>query len=428
MTEIRLGIAGLGVVSQGLLSIIKDNAELIFRRTGVLLRVVHVASRSAKADVDLLGANFSLSLDALWQDPSVDVVVELIGGIDDAKKLIQASLANGKRVATANKAVIALHGDELIDFEAPGRLKFEASVAGSIPIVQLLQKSLVANRFGHLIGIINGTCNYILTAMEEKSLSFDEALSEAQKLGFAEADPTFDVEGIDAAHKLTILLSLAFGVNFDFKKIHVEGITSITEEDINYAAELGYRIKHLGIIKSSDEKLEARVHPTLIQNTELLANVLNEKNAILVRGDASGDMLFAGPGAGSLPTASAVVSDLVGFGLEGSSEVGGGGEVFPLPTPPQMGVVDVISTSHYLRIPSEDKPGIFAKIAGILSSHGISIEAVIQKEAKDSSTHVSIVILTNQIIESIMIKAVSAIQELREVSGEIVNIRVENMS
>ncbi len=429
MKELRLGIAGLGVVAQGLLSIIKNNGRLIAQRTGTQLKVVRVSSRSAKPEVDLLGARFSTSVDELWNDPDIDVVVELMGGVDDARDLIVNSLGHGKKVVTANKAVIALHGNELINDETMRRLKFEASVAGAIPIIQMLQNALVANQFAQIVGIINGTCNYILTAMEEKSLSFDSALQEAQELGFAEADPSFDIEGIDAAHKLTILLSLAFGMRFDFKKIYVEGITSICEEDIHYAKELGYRIKHVGIIKNEGQILEARVHPALIPKEELLASVLNEQNAVYVKGDSSGDLLFGGPGAGSLPTASAIVSDLIAFATD-SRRVGSEltrAEAIKESTY-ELVSIDRVCIPHYLRILAQDKPGIMAKITSILSEFNISIEAVIQKESGGSLSHVSVVILTNAVTEAVIREAVINIEDLQEVSKGVVNIRMESMS
>jgi homoserine dehydrogenase len=429
LKELRLGIAGLGVVAQGLLSIIQNNGQLIAQRTGTWLKVVRVASRTEKPEVDLLGASFSKSVDELWKDPDVDVIVELMGGVDTARDLIVNSLNNGKKVATANKAVIALHGDELINDETTGRLKFEASVAGAIPIIQMLQKALVANQFAQIVGIINGTCNYILTAMQEKSLSFDSALQKAQELGFAEADPSFDIDGIDAAHKLTILLSLAFGRPFDFEKIYVEGITSISEEDIRYAEELGYQIKHVGIIKNEGQLLEARVHPALIPKEQLLASVLNEQNAVHVKGDSSGDMLFSGPGAGSLPTASAVVSDLVAFATDDEKPISETNIVESInESSYELVSMDRVCVPHYLRILTEDKPGIMAKITSILSEFDISIEAVIQKGLGISLSHVSVVILSNAIRESVMREAVANIESLSEVSKGIVDIRIENMS
>ena len=424
MKELKIGIAGLGVVAQGLLDIVRNNGALIAERTGVSINVVRVASRSKRPGVDLMGAEFSESIDDLWKDSQVDVVVELMGGVDVAKNLINSALASGKRVVTANKAVIALHGNELLDEETKHRLKFEASVAGAIPIINLLQGSLVPNRIQQLVGIINGTCNYILTAMEQQSLSFESALKKAQELGFAEADPSFDIDGIDAAHKLTILLSLAFDVPFDFQKIFVEGIRSIAAKDIIYAGELGYRIKHVGILRNDGGRIEARVHPALIPKEQLLANVLFEQNAVSVIGDASGSMLFSGPGAGSLPTASAVFADLLDFGSDsqGSSKEKASPPTF------ELVAMDQVCVPHYLRINVLDKPGIMAEVTKILSESEISIEAVIQKESEDESDNASIVILTDSVEEHVMQKAILTIGSLPEVSKGVVDIRLEGMS
>ena len=424
MKELKIGIAGLGVVAHGLLDIVRNNGALIAERTGVSIKVVRVASRSERPGVDLVGAEFSKSIDDLWKDSQVDVVVELMGGVDVAKNLINSALASGKRVVTANKAVIALHGNELLNEETKNRLKFEASVAGAIPIINLLQGSLVPNRIQQLVGIINGTCNYILTAMEQQSLSFESALQKAQELGFAEADPSFDIDGIDAAHKLTILLSLAFDMPFDFQKIFVEGIRSIAAKDIIYAGELGYRIKHVGILRNDDGRIEARVHPALIPKEQLLANVLFEQNAVSVIGDASGSMLFSGPGAGSLPTASAVFSDLLDFGSDsqGSSKEKTNPRTF------ELVAMDQVCVPHYLRINVLDKPGIMADLTKILSESEISIEAVIQKESEDEIDNASIVILTDSVEEHVMQKAILTIGSLPEVSNGVVDIRLESMS
>ena len=424
MKELKIGIAGLGVVAQGLLDIVRNNGALIAERTGVSIKVVRVASRSERPDVDLVGAEFSKSIDDLWKDSQVDVVVELMGGVDVARNLINSALASGKRVVTANKAVIALHGNDLLDEETKNRLKFEASVAGAIPIINLLQGSLVPNRIQQLVGIINGTCNYILTAMDQQSLSFESALQKAQELGFAEADPSFDIDGIDAAHKLTILLSLAFDVPFDFQKIFVEGIRSIAAKDIIYAGELGYRIKHVGILRNDGGRIEARVHPALIPKEQLLANVLFEQNAVSVIGDASGSMLFSGPGAGSLPTASAVFSDLLEFGSDSQSS----NKEKANPPNFELVAMDQVCVPHYLRINVLDKPGIMADVTKILSESEISIEAVIQKESEDESDNASIVILTDSVEEHVMQKAILTIGSLPEVSKGVVDIRLENMS
>tara|TARA_A100001011_G_scaffold388319_1_gene467698 strand:- start:456 stop:1742 length:1287 start_codon:yes stop_codon:yes gene_type:complete len=428
LKELKIGIAGLGVVAQGLLEILRNNGTLIAERTGVSIKVARVASRSERPGVDLMGAEFSKSIDDLCKDSEVDVVVELMGGVEVAKDLIHSALASGKKVVTANKAVIALHGNELLNEETRNRLKFEASVAGAIPIINLLQGSLVSNRIQQLVGIINGTCNYILTAMEQQSLSFESALQKAQELGFAEADPSFDIDGIDAAHKLTILLSLAFDMPFDFEKIFVEGIRSIAEKDIIFASELGYRIKHVGILRNHDGRIEARVHPALIPKEQLLANVLFEQNAVSVIGDASGRMLFSGPGAGSLPTASAVFSDLLDLGSDNGLKPQSLRKESTKPLALELIMMDEVCVPHYLRINVLDKPGIMADITKVLSESEISIEAVIQKESENESDNASIIILTNAVEEHVMQKAILTIDSLPEVSKGVVDIRLESMS
>ena len=428
MKELKIGIAGLGVVAQGLLDIVKNNGPLIADRTNVLVKVVRVASRSEKPGVDLMGATFSKSIDDLWRDPEVDVVVELMGGVDVATNFIKSSLSASKKVVTANKAVIALHGNELLNEETSNRLKFEASVAGAIPIINLLQGSLAPNRIQQLVGIINGTCNYILTVMEQQSLSFESALQKAQELGFAEADPSFDIDGIDAAHKLTILLSLAFDLPFDFQKIFVQGIRFITDKDITFADELGYRIKHVGILRNDGGRIEARVHPALVPKDQLLANVLFEQNAVSVIGDASGSMLLSGPGAGGRPTASAIFSDLLDFGLDNSSVLDGVSKDNVAKRAFELTTMEQVCVPHYLRIDVLDKPGIMADITKVLSESEISIEAVIQKESEDDTENVSIAILTDAVQEHVIQKAISTIDSLPEVVEGVVDLRLESMS
>jgi homoserine dehydrogenase len=423
--QVRIGIAGLGTVAQGVLGIIKDNGSLIAGRAGIDLGVARVASRTPKPEIDLLGASFSTSLPDLYQDPDVDLVVELIGGDTVAKDLIEQSLAAGKPVVTANKAVIALHGNHLFASNRQVPLKFEAAVAGAIPIIQAIQQGLVANRFEHVMGIINGTCNYILTAMDVQGMSFEDALAKAQELGFAEADPTFDVEGIDAAHKLTILLALAFDTEFNFDNVYVEGISKVTAEDIRYADELGYRIKHLGIVRDTGDGLEARVHPTLVPKSELLANVANEQNAVLVKSDAAASTLFSGPGAGGAATASAVLADVVAIARTlGSDE---NGRAAPLDAGPRIVPMKDVVCPNYLRIPTLDRPGVFAQVANALSSHDISIEAAIQKEPQAAQDSVAIVMLTNETSEDAVNAAMDEVARLDDVTGEIARIRVESL-
>ena len=419
MKELRLGIAGLGTVAQGVLDIVSANREIIRSRSGVELRPVRVASRSPKSDIDLLGAEFSTDLESLLA-PDIDVLVELIGGESTAKDLITQALDQGIPVVTANKAVIARFGNELLSGEQRTPLKFEAAVAGAIPIIQAIQHALVANRFEQVIGIINGTCNYILTAMQAQGKAFDDALAEAQRLGYAEADPSFDIDGVDAAHKLTILAGLAFDTKFDFEALYVEGISGVTSADIAYADELGYRIKHVGIAKATDLGVEARVHPVLMPKTTLLANVDDVANAVVVKCDGAGQTLFSGPGAGGLATASAVLGDVVRLATVTSNSEGDR----PAKTGDYVPISDVIC-ANYIRIPVRDEPGVFAQIANAMSECGISIEAAIQKEPDMAGKVVDIVIVTHAVVESVMKKALAVVEGLEAGEGTISRIRVE---
>ena len=416
MKTISVGIAGLGTVAQGVLELLTSNRELIERRSGVTVNVVRVASRTAKPEVDLLGADFSTDVMDLLSDERIDVVVELMGGEQLAKTLIVGAMDQGKAVVTANKAVIALHGNDL----AQQNLRYEAAVAGAIPIIQSLQSGLVGNRFSALSGIINGTCNYMLSAMEDEGVGFDEILQRAQALGYAEADPSFDVDGIDAAHKLTILMALAFGTGFDFSKVYVEGIRSVTPVDIGYAAELGYRIKHLGILRSTAEGIEARVHPTLVAHSELVAHVDGVLNAVQVVSDAAGKTLFSGPGAGGAATASAVVADIVASGVNGVSSASVKTVSQAVPILP----IEKVTGAYYLRIPSRNEPGVFAEVAQVLSNHDISIDAAIQKDGQEQSDLVNIVLMTQQTKEARINEALQQLEELAAVTDQVMRIRV----
>ena len=429
-------------MAQGVLHLIKTNGALMTSRTGIELVVQRIASRSAKPDMDLLGAVFSTDVHDLVADPEVDVILELIGGEGLAKDLIESALAAGKPVVTANKAVIAAHGDQLL---AGGNvpLRFEAAVAGAIPIIQSLHQGLAANRIDAIYGIINGTCNYMLTVMEEEGLAFEEVLAQAQALGYAEADPAFDIEGTDAAHKLTILAALGFGTSYDFSALYVEGITQIAAEDIQYAKELGFKIKHLGIAVHSDAGLETRVHPALVPESALLASVNGVMNAVQVVSDGAGETLFSGPGAGGAATASAVLADVLSLGSAIAGQSGAAAQrqnqnqnqnqnqdenqdkpkAGPAPAIRRV-AMDDIASACYLRIPTVDRPGVFAQVASALSAHSISIEAVIQKEQPASDASVSIVIMTNRVVESVVNAALKELSALDTVVGEITRIRV----
>ena len=416
MKTISVGIAGLGTVAQGVLELLAANRDLIEHRSGLTINILRIASRTSKPEVDLHGAQFSTNVLDLLNDSRLDVIVELMGGEDLAKDLIVGATAQGKAVVTANKAVIALHGNEL----ARQNLRYEAAVAGAIPIIQALRQGLVANRFSGLSGIINGTCNYMLSAMEEEGVGFDEILQRAQALGYAEADPSFDVDGIDAAHKLTILMALAYGTGFEFSKVYVEGIRAVTPVDIGYASELGYRIKHLGLLRNTNAGIEARVHPTLVPRSELMAHVNGVLNAVQVVSDASGKTLFSGPGAGGAATASAVVADIVASGITGDNSVADQEAARTVPIMP----IEEITSAYYLRIPSRNEPGVFAEVAQILSSHDISIDAVIQKDGHDQGDLVDIVLLTQQTLEARMNQALGQLQRLAAITDQVMRIRV----
>ncbi len=419
-------------MAQGVLHLVRSNGSLMTSRTGVELVVQRIASRSAKPGVDLLGAVFSTNVHDLVADPEVDVILELIGGEGLAKDLIESALAAGKPVVTANKAVIAAHGNQLL---AGGNvpLRFEAAVAGAIPIIQSLRQGLAANRIDAIYGIINGTCNYMLTVMEEEGLAFEEVLAQAQALGYAEADPAFDIQGTDAAHKLTILAALGFGTSYDFSALYVEGITQIAAEDIQYAKELGFKIKHLGIAVHSDAGLETRVHPALVPESALLASVNGVMNAVQVVSDGAGETLFSGPGAGGAATASAVLADVLSLGSAIAGQSGAAAQrqnqnqdkpkAGPAPAISRV-AMDDIASACYLRIPTVDRPGVFAQVASALSAHSISIEAVIQKEQPASDASVSIVIMTNRVVESVVNAALKELSALDTVVGEITRIRV----
>jgi homoserine dehydrogenase len=419
----------MGTVAQGVLRILRENAAHIARQAGRGVIVSKVASRRLRPDVILGDATFSTDLLALADDPDIDVLVELIGGEDLALDLQRRALLAGKPVVSGNKAVIARHGNELFELARRHQvpLCFEAAVAGGIPIIAALTRGLAANDVQWVAGIINGTSNYILSAMTKAGASFADALADAQRLGYAEAYPTFDVEGIDAAHKLAILAALAFGTEFRFADVYTEGISRISPEDVEYARQLGYRIKHLGIARKTAAGIEARVHPTLIPQHRLLANVDGAMNAVVVHGHAAGDTLYYGAGAGALPTASSVVADLI--------EIARGKALLPpLANGAGLRVVPMTDceSAYYLRVPSLDRPGVFARVATILSEHDISIESAVQRaeaiHANAQRAWVPIVIVTHRVPERVMNHALAAVQALAEVVGEITRIRVDDLS
>jgi homoserine dehydrogenase len=432
---INVGLLGIGTVGGGTFNVLKRNAEEIARRAGRPINIVAVADKNLALAQQVTGGACRVTDDAfsVVDDPSVDIVVELIGGYGVARELVLKAIANGKHVVTANKALLAVHGNEIFK-AAQDRgvmVAFEAAVAGGIPIIKAVREGLSANRIEWIAGIINGTTNFILSEMRDKGLSFDTVLKEAQALGYAEADPTFDIEGVDAAHKITILSALAFGIPVQFDKAHVEGISKLDAADIKYAEQLGYRIKLLGITKRTPEGVELRVHPTLIPAKRLIANVEGAMNAVLVQGDAVGATLYYGKGAGAEPTASAVIADLVDVTRMHTAD--------PQNRVPHLAFqpdaiadlkilpMDEITTSYYLRLRVQDKPGVLADITRILADEAISIDAVIQKEPGEGETQTDLIMLTHQTREKRINAAIAKIEALGVVAGQVTKLRLEEL-
>ena len=436
MKPVKVGLLGLGTVGGGTVAVLHRNAEEIARRAGRGIVITHAAAKAydaaAIAGLDRIPKITDDAL-AVVDDPEVEIIVELIGGYQPALELILRAIDNDKHVVTANKALIAKHGNEI--FKAAQdkgvMVAFEAAVAGGIPIIKALREGLAANEIEWVAGIINGTGNYILTRMRDGDRGFDEALREAQDLGYAEADPTFDVEGTDAAHKLTILGSIAFGIPLQLERTYTEGITRIEPQDVAYADELGYRIKHLGITRKTTQGIEQRVHPTLIPARRLIANVDGVMNAVLVMGDAVGPTLYYGAGAGSRPTASAVIADLVDVtrALTTDPENRVPHLAFQPHSLSSARILDMeeVETAYYLRIQALDQPGVLADITRILGDSHISIEAIIQKEPMDGVEHVPVIILTQRIREKNMNEAITKIEALDSVYASVTRIRLEQL-
>ncbi|WP_374566934.1 homoserine dehydrogenase [Nitrosomonas sp.] len=436
MKPIQIGLLGIGTVGGGTYTVLKRNQEEIARRAGREIVIKMIADTNLERARSLADANVIVTSDGheITRNPEIDIVVELIGGQTIAKELIMEAIANGKHVVTANKALLANHGTEIF---AAARAKgvivaFEAAVAGGIPIIKALREGLTANRITWIAGIINGTSNFILSEMRDKGLSFETVLAQAQKLGYAEADPTYDIEGIDAAHKITLMSAIAFGIPVQFSKVYVEGITKLTGEDIRYAEELGYRIKLLGITKRVEKGIELRVHPTLIPIKRLIANVEGVMNAIVVKGDAVGATLYYGAGAGSEPTASSVIADLVDITRLHTADPKH--RVPPLSFQPDLlsdtPVIPMedVETSYYLRIQVVDKPGVMAEITRIVAEQNISISALLQKEASDESDQVSVIMLTHLTVEKNINAAINRIEALPVVTGKVFRLRIEELN
>jgi len=435
MKPIQVGLLGIGTVGSGTFNVLQRNQEEIQRRAGRGIRITMVADLDTARAKVVVGDAAQVVSDArlVIANPEIDIVVELIGGYGIARTLVMEAIAAGKHVVTANKALLAVHGSEIF---AAAREKgvvvaFEAAVAGGIPIIKALREGLTANRIEWIAGIINGTTNFILSEMRAKGLDFGVVLKEAQRLGYAESDPTFDIEGVDAAHKATIMSAIAFGIPVQFDKAHVEGITKLQAADIRYAEQLGYRIKLLGITKRREKGIELRVHPTLIPSTRLIANVEGAMNAVVVHGDAVGTTLYYGKGAGAEPTASAVIADLVDITRLHTADPNHRvpylafqpGAMQDTPILPMAEVV----TSFYLRLQVADQAGVLARITGILAEHGISIDALLQRESAEGEAQTDVIILTHDTLEGEMNKAIAQMQALPTVLAPIVRIRKEEL-
>ena len=440
MKSIKVGLLGIGTVGGGVFNVLKRNHDEILRRAGIGIEIAMVADLDTARAQTMVGPSVQVVADAraVIANPDIDIVVELIGGYGIAKQLVLEAIEAGKHVVTANKALLAVHGTEI--FTAAHRkgvmVAFEAAVAGGIPIIKSLREGLTANRIEWIAGIINGTTNFILSEMRDKGLDFDVVLKEAQRLGYAEADPTFDIEGVDAAHKASLMSAIAFGVPVQFDKAYIEGITKLGAQDIRYAEQLGYRIKLLGITKKTAKGIELRVHPTLVPNKRLIANVEGAMNAVMVHGDAVGTTLFYGKGAGSEPTASAVIADLVDIAR---LHTAASAQRVPhlafqpdaMSDTPVLSMGEVV-TSYYLRLNVADEAGVLAKVTGILAAADISIDAMLQREADEvggeGSTQTDLIILTHDCVEAKMNEALAQMQALPTVLAPIVRIRKEELA
>jgi len=436
MRAINVGLLGIGTVGGGTFAVLARNQEEIARRAGCAITMRMIADKEVEKARRVVGDRAVVTADAyeVVGNPDIDIVVELIGGTGVAKDLILKAIANGKHVVTANKSLLAQHGNEI--FAAAQKkdvmVAFEGAVGGGIPIIKSLREGLTANRIEWIVGIINGTCNFILSEMRDKGSSFADVLKEAQTRGYAEADPTFDIEGVDAAHKLTIMAAIGFGIPMQFKSAYIEGISKLAQIDIRYAGELGYRIKLLGIAKRKDKGIELRVHPTLIPDRRLIANVEGVMNAILVKGDAVGQTMYYGAGAGAEPTASAVVADLVDVArmLTADPEHRVPHLAFQ---PDQLSSTPIlpmgeVETSYYLRLRVQDRPGVLADITRILADLQISIDAMVQKEPHEGEDQVDIIMLTHMTVEKNVNAAIAKIEKLPVVVGKVTRIRLEELN
>ncbi|MBT5410510.1 MAG: homoserine dehydrogenase [Nitrosomonadales bacterium] len=431
----NVGLIGVGTVGGGTYKVLTENFHEIFHKTGIEIKVTLVADKNVALAKKLVGTSIPVVSDALEliDSKEVDIVVELIGGTGIAKDLVKQALLNGKHVVTANKALIAMHGKELFAAAENNnvQLAYEAAVAGGIPIIKALREGLAANKIEWVAGIINGTTNYILTEMKENNLSFDVALKQAQELGFAEADPTFDIEGVDAAHKITIMASIAFGIPINFDGVFVEGISNLNQKDITYAEELGYRIKLLAIAKSEQDSVEIRVHPTLIPEKRLVANVSGPMNAVLVKGNMVGPTLYYGAGAGAEPTASAVVADIIDIARQ--SKISTKSLIPSLGFMPnqiknkKLLAIEEVWSEFYLRLTMENKSGLLAKITNIFANHKISIDALVHKEVQEDNQDPDIFLVSSKVQEHQINKVIKEIEALPENKDKIIKLRIEEL-
>jgi len=432
----KVGLIGIGTVGGGTYKVLTENAKEILKKTGISIDIARVADKNLALAKKVVGDETKITDDAfdIINDKEIDLVIELIGGTGIAKELVEAALANKKHVVTANKALIAMHGEELVELAEKNKviLAYEASVAGGIPIIKAIREGLAANQIEWIAGIINGTTNYILSEMRENNLTFDVALKQAQELGYAEADPTFDVEGVDAAHKVTIMASIAFGIPVNFEGVYVEGISQLQQKDIAYAEELGYRVKLLAITKAHSDAVEIRVHPTLIPEKRLVANVNGPMNAVLVKGNMVGPTLYYGAGAGAEPTASAVVADVID--IERQCKHGPGAMI------PTLGftkenikkkkllAIEEVESEFYLRLSMKNKTGLLAKITNIFADKGVSIDAMVHKEIQDNNLDPDIFLVTSKVKEQTINEIISKIESLPENKDKIIKIRIEELN
>jgi len=434
--KINIGLIGAGTVGGGTYKILKENFSEIFRKTGKEIVVFALAEKDIKKAKSIVDDNTIIYEDAfdLVKDENIHIVLELIGGTGVSKDLVKEAIKNKKHVVTANKALIAMHGEELVSLAHKHNvnLAYEAAVAGGIPVIKAVREGLAGNKIEWVVGILNGTTNYILTEMKENNLTFNVALKQAQELGFAEADPTFDIEGVDAAHKITILASIAFGIPINFEAAHIEGISNLDQKDIIYAEELGYKIKLLGITKCNNETVELRVHPTLIPEKRLVANVDGPMNAVLVQGNMVGPTLYYGAGAGSEPTASAVVADIIDLARNIESN-----NTTPIPIlgfidgeikEKKMLSIEDITSEFYLRLSMKNESGVLAKITQVFAEHSISIDAMVQKEIQEDDEVVDIILVTSTLIEREINKIINEIEALPENRSKAVKLRIEQLN